>query len=121
VTWGIVQELGGVLARVFQGKGLPGGIDVAGPVGIVRILSGSLDLGLPSYLSFLATLSIYLALFNILPIPAVDGGRLFFLGLEFLRKKPLSEKFEGRVTAVSFGLLIFLLLAVTFRDLTKLF
>lgn len=121
VTYEIIQELGGVLSRVLQGKGLPGGVDVAGPVGIVQILSGSLGLGLPSYLSFLATLSIYLALFNILPIPAVDGGRLFFLGLEFLRKKPLSEKFEGRVTAVSFGLLIFLLLAVTFRDLAKLF
>ena len=121
VTWGIIQELGGVLARVLGGKGLPTGVDVTGPVGIVQILSGSLGLGLPSYLSFLATLSIYLALFNILPIPAVDGGRLFFLGLEFLRKKPLSEKFEGRVTAVSFGLLIFLLLFVTFRDLAKLF
>ncbi|TSC56521.1 MAG: hypothetical protein Greene071421_175 [Parcubacteria group bacterium Greene0714_21] len=121
VTWEIIQQLGGTLARVFAGKGLPGGIDVAGPIGIVQILSGSLALGLPSYLSFLATLSIYLALFNILPIPAVDGGRLFFLGLEFLRKKPLSEKFEGRVNAVSFGILIFILLAVTFRDLTKLF
>lgn len=119
-TWNILQELGGFLKSLVAGRGLPEGVQLTGPIGIIVLLNNALNLGLPHFLSFLAVLAVYLAIFNILPIPAVDGGRLLFLGLEFLRKKPLEETLEKRIIAVSFGVLLVLFLWITVKDITNL-
>lgn len=121
LTVQIVAELGRVVGSFVGGQGLPPGVQLTGPVGIVQLLSNSLGAGIPSFVSFLSLLSIYLAIFNLLPIPATDGGKLLFLGLESIRRKPLPEKFEKGITAVSFGLLIALLLWVTAKDLSRIF
>lgn len=121
LTLDIVQGLLGTVAGLLGGNGLPEGVGVVGPIGIVDLLRNSFAFGMSHFLSFLATLSIYLAIFNALPIPAVDGGRLLFLALEGIRKKTLGERVEQRVNTFFFVLLITFMIWVTIKDITRLF
>ena len=92
-----------------------------GPLGIVDTLRNSLALGVAYYFYFLGLLAVYLAIFNALPIPAVDGGRLLFLGIEAIRRKPFPEKIEQRTNTVVFALLIILMIWVTIKDIIRIF
>lgn len=121
LTFNIVRGLGDLLASLAGGRGLPAGVQLTGPIGIVGLLTNSFDLGAPQFLFFLAVLSVYLAIFNTIPIPALDGGRMFFLLLEGLRRKPLPEKLEQRIIIASFSVLILLMIWVTVSDITRLF
>ena len=121
VTYDIVRNLVGLLFNLVSGKGVPAGVEFMGPVGIVNLLNNSLSLGVAHFLSFFAVLAIYLAIFNALPIPVVDGGKLLFLGIEAIRKKPVSAVWEKRVGAVVFALLITLMIWVTVKDITRIF
>ena len=124
-TWNItlsIFDMFKVLISGFTGgEGLPAGAQVSGPVGVIDLLKNSLSLGVPSYLSFVAVISVYLAIFNTIPIPALDGGRMFFIVLEGVRRKPLPEKLEQRAILISFIILIPLILWVTIQDLQRLF
>jgi len=121
LTYEIVRSLGGLLFNLVSGKGVPAGVEVVGPVGIVHLLTNSFSLGIAHFLSFFAVLAIYLAIFNALPIPMMDGGKLLFLGIEAIRKKPISEAIERRVGAVVFALLITLMIWVTIKDVIRIF
>lgn len=121
LTYQIVRSLGGLLVNLVSGKGVPAGVEVMGPVGIVHLLTNSLSLGVAHFLSFFAVLAVYLAIFNALPIPVVDGGKLLFLGIEAIRKKPISEIWERRVGAAVFALLITLMIWVTVKDVIRIF
>jgi len=92
-----------------------------GPVGITHLMWQISQMGLNYYLNFLALLSIYLAIFNLLPIPALDGGKLLFLGIEAIRKKPLSQKTEEAITGFFFFLLILLAIFATLGDIKRIF
>jgi regulator of sigma E protease len=97
------------------------GAELSGPVGIVRGLVRGAEAGVVPLFSLLWTISIALALLNLLPIPALDGGRLAFLGYEMVTRRRVSERIEGYVHFAGFVLLIGLLLAVTvFGDLARL-
>lgn len=120
ITFNIISSLIGVLASLFKGEGLPAGAEFVGPVGIGKIMTEFFELGFASYLRFLAILSIYLAIFNILPIPALDGGKLMFLLIEKLKGKPVSSNLEQKVTAFFFAALLFLLIIITIKDIIKL-
>jgi len=102
-------------------KGQPTGVQVMGPVGIFSLFSEVLKGGTALFFLFLALISLYMAVFNILPIPALDGGKLLFLGIEAIRRKPVSQKVEQNVTAFFFGLLILLMIFVTIKDVSRLF
>jgi regulator of sigma E protease len=93
--------------------------DVLGPVGIVQVGAGTYSSGMVYLLQFLGLLSINLAVLNSLPIPALDGGRLLFLLIEKLSGRNLSEKFQVVANAVSFGLLILLIVFVTVKDILR--
>lgn len=121
LTGAIIAGLAEVFGSLFQGKGLPPGAELMGPVGIGTLMAQVAKLGINYYLHFIAVISIYLAVFNILPIPALDGGKLVFLGIEKIRKKPVSEKVEKNITTFFFGLLILLMIWVTIKDITRLF
>lgn len=121
LSYEIIRSLGETLTRLITGKGLPPGVELAGPIGVIDLARNSFVLGVSHFFSFLAVLSVYLAIFNTIPIPALDGGRMFFLLLEAVRKKSLPEKIEHKVIAASFGVLILLMIWVTIRDITKLF
>jgi len=121
LTFSIVKGLLQVLGNLIQGKGLPPGAQLMGPIGIGSLMTQSFKLGVNYYLQFVAIISIYLAIFNILPIPALDGGKLVFLGIEAIRRKPVSQKIEQNITTIFFGLLIALLIWVTIKDVARLF
>lgn len=110
-----------ILSNLVKGQGMPAGAQVVGPIGIFDLFGQMSAMGISYFLRFTALVSIFLALFNILPIPALDGGKLVFLGIEAIRRKPVSVKIEQNLTAFCFALLILLLIFVTFKDLQRLF
>lgn len=106
------------LADLFKGKyGLK---DLSGPVGTVSVVSQSLSSSIPEFLYLFAFITINVGVFNLLPIPALDGCRFLFLLIELIRRKPLKPEVEGIVHLVGFGLLMILMLVVTFGDISKL-
>ncbi|MCK4354949.1 RIP metalloprotease RseP [Candidatus Parcubacteria bacterium] len=121
LTIGAVRGWGMVISNLINGQGMPAGAQVMGPVGIFGLLAKMSSLGASYFIQLIATISIFLALFNILPIPALDGGKLVFLGIEAIRKKPVSQKVEQNLTVFFFYLLILLLIFVTFKDIQRLF
>lgn len=93
---------------------------ITGAVGIVVIIGQASAQGLKTLLNLLAFLSINLGIMNILPLPALDGGRLMFLLFEAVTGKRLNPKYEGIVHTIGFVLLLLLLLFVTYNDITRL-
>lgn len=94
---------------------------VTGPVGIVGMVGDAYEFGFVYLLSFAALISINLAIINLLPFPALDGGRLFFLLIEKIKGSRLNPKFANTANMVGFVILIFLMVVVTYHDITKLF
>ena len=94
--------------------------DVSGPVGIVSQIGQSAAAGLASLLSLTALITINLGVFNLLPLPALDGGRVLFLIIELIRRKPVPPEKEGLVHFVGLALLLILILVVTAGDIYKL-
>lgn len=97
------------------------GADIAGPVGIVSAVGQARGLGFDYLLTFTAVLSISLAIFNILPIPALDGGRILFVLIEWITRKKMSVKWQNILNTAGFLLLILLMILVTIKDVLKLF
>ncbi|MFA5935433.1 MAG: RIP metalloprotease RseP [Patescibacteria group bacterium] len=93
--------------------------DISGPVGIAVITGQIAQQGIIPLLQFAAVLSINLAVINFLPIPALDGGRVLFLAIEKLRRKPMNRTIEAAVHNIAFLFLIGLILLVTIRDVSK--
>jgi len=104
----------------------PLGESVSGPVGIISIVG---DIGripdvtqrILGYLNLAGILSISLAFFNILPIPALDGGRLFFIAVEAVTRKKVNPKFEGYAHAIGMAILLTLIILITVKDLGRIF
>ncbi|TVY10622.1 RIP metalloprotease RseP [Paenibacillus cremeus] len=94
--------------------------DLGGPVRIVEFTSEQASAGWTQYISWTAIMSLYLGLFNLLPIPALDGSRLVFLLLEALRGKPIDPNRESMVHFVGFAMLMLLMIAVTYNDILRL-
>lgn len=94
--------------------------DVAGPIGIARVTGEAVKFGWMAVLEFMSILSLNLAVLNILPIPALDGGRLAFVFLEKLIGKRLRPAFERRAHQVGMIILIGLILLVSINDILKL-
>lgn len=97
--------------------------DMAGPVGIVQEMNAVAKKELPylNMLNFMGLIAVNLGVMNLLPFPALDGGRIFFALAELITRKRISPEKEGLVHLVGFGLLIALMLVITFSDITKLF
>lgn len=96
-------------------------VQVSGPVGIVKTIGDAAQYGISYILLFTALISLNLAALNILPIPALDGGRLLFLLIEKIKGKPINIKTATIIHTASFIILIGLMLVVTFFDVFKLF
>lgn len=116
----IVIAIGGFLYQLFSTGSVS--TDFAGPVGIANIVVDLLSLGWIRILQFMAFISINLGLINLVPFPALDGGRLVFIILEILRGgKKASAQVEATVHTIGFLLLMVLIFVVTYRDIVKLF
>ena len=118
-TWEItvksVAGLWDILRNLFVGKGVPQGAELAGPLGITVFLARAVDYGAGFFLYFIGAISVFIAIFNLFPIPALDGGKLVFLLIEKIKGKPVSPKVEQIVTATFFFILIGLSLFITVR------
>ncbi|MFA7315004.1 MAG: RIP metalloprotease RseP [Candidatus Magasanikbacteria bacterium] len=108
-----------LLKNLILGQGLL--FDVSGPVGIATIVGQSAKLGFNYLLNVTAMLSLSLAAINILPLPALDGGRIVFVILEKILRKPVPMKYEQLAHTIGFLLLMVLVVIVTWRDVAKLF
>ncbi|NDF38422.1 MAG: RIP metalloprotease RseP [Proteobacteria bacterium] len=94
--------------------------ELAGPVGIAEMTGRAARAGTPTLLQFMAFLSLNLAIFNILPVPGLDGARLLFVGIEAVRGKRVNPQVEGALHLAGMLLLLALMLVVSFRDIQKL-
>jgi len=90
--------------------------DFVGPIGLVAISQQAVQLGVTQSLYFFALISYVLGIFNLLPIPALDGGRVFLILIEKIRRKPISAKSENLINNIAFSLLIILLIIVSIKD-----
>jgi regulator of sigma E protease len=118
LTWLTAKAL-----TVFIAQAVTGRADLAqvtGPVGIVAMVGDVAELGVSFLLTFTAIISINLALINLVPFPALDGGRLLFVGIEAIRRKPIPVKVFNMANTVGFALLIFLMILITVRDVRNI-
>lgn len=97
------------------------GVELAGPVGIAVVTGQAARMGFTYLLQFMAFISLNLAVINLVPFPALDGGRLLFLIIEKIKGSPLPKRIESGFNTVGFVLLITLMLYVTFKDVVKFF
>ncbi len=93
---------------------------ISGPIGIAKVVGQANTLGFVYLLSITALISINLAIINLMPLPALDGGRLFFVLIEAIIKRPISPKVVRWTNTVGFALLIILMIVVTTHDILKL-
>ncbi len=103
--------------------------DVSGPIGAASAISEATSIGLQqsfvtglnNLLFMLMVISVNLGIFNMLPVPALDGGRFFFLLIEAIRRKPIPAKYEGLVHTIGFVILILFMIVVSLNDVIRLF
>lgn len=112
------QTVGGLALLVRHPSQYAGG--VSGPVGIGQAAVTIQDFGWGPYLRFAAIISFALGLFNLLPVPALDGGRAAFIIAELVRRKPVDPEKEAMVHIAGFAVLLALILIVTFHDITRI-
>lgn len=110
----------GIISQFFQGKKVSG-VEMMGPVGMGQMMVRSIGQGIANFLSFLAMISIWLAIFNLFPIPALDGGRILFLIVEAIRRKPMKQELEQKIIGGFFMVLLGLMAFVTIKDILKIF
>lgn len=110
-VWGSFTDL--IVGRVSVKQ-------MSGPVGVTTAIGQASSIGWKSLFLLVAFITLNLGVFNLLPLPAVDGGRLVFLLIELVRRKPIGARYEGVVHAVGFMLLIGLMVFVTVNDVIKL-
>jgi regulator of sigma E protease len=119
IAWLFLKAFGGLFANLFTTGNV--GAEITGPVGIAVLTGRVAKLGLAHLLQFAGAISVNLALINIFPIPALDGGRFFFLILEKIKGRPISRRIEQQIHQVGFAVLLMLMLIITVRDVIHLF
>ena len=117
-TWSLTEEmvygLKYLISNIFSGHGIPDGL--SGPIGIAVLTGDVVKRGYSYILQFIALISLNLAFMNILPFPALDGGRILFLLFEKIKGARLNQKFESISNLIGFVLLMILVIAVSFKD-----
>lgn len=113
-----INSMFDILRQLFTGKVGVG--QLSGPIGVVGAISSAASNGLYSLLYITAFLSVNLGFINLLPIPALDGGRLVFLFIELILGRPISRSKEGLVHTIGFIFLMGLILFVSFKDVLRL-
>ncbi|MHC1694574.1 MAG: RIP metalloprotease [Eubacteriales bacterium] len=94
---------------------------VSGPVGVTKEIGNAVKSGPTNFLYLFAVITINLGVVNLLPLPALDGGRVVFLLIELVRGKPVKPEYEGYVHLVGIVLLLMLMVVVTYNDIVKIF
>ncbi len=116
---GIAVGLASFLKQTVHGTA--GLNELTGPIGIAGMVGDASHFGLTAILSFTAFISLNLAVVNLIPLPALDGGRLLIVGIEAVIRRPLNPKFIGKIYLGSFIFLMLLMVIITGQDIVKLF
>ncbi len=111
----LVLMLKSLGSLIFKHEGVG---DVMGPVGIVGEIGKAAEAGAEQLMTLGIIISLNLGILNLIPFPALDGGRLLFLIIESIRGKPMNREKEGLINLVGFALLLLLMIVVTFKDIT---
>ena len=119
LTWYIALAFYELIKGLVTGQGLS--VELGGPVRIAQITGDAARMGLPYLINFSALLSINLAIINILPFPALDGGRILFIFLEKIIGRPVKKELEGAIHYIGFILLMILIVLITYKDIARLF
>jgi regulator of sigma E protease len=117
-TWQLLIGLGSTAKQVSTQHTVPQSI--AGPIGVEQLVGEVMKNGINSTLFLAAMISLNLAVLNVLPIPALDGGRLFFILFEGLTGKKVNQKFEGYVHMVGMIILLILIALITYHDIIRM-
>jgi regulator of sigma E protease len=117
-TWEINKMMIGAFQSMIK-NGI-GKDDVSGPVGLVRVVNQSASYGFTSYMMLLALVSLNLAFFNIIPIPGLDGGKIFFILLKLISGGRINDEWEYKATVVGMALLLALFVFVTYNDIMNI-
>ena len=118
LTLGTAEGFYKLIAGSLTGKGNLSA--VTGPIGIVGVVGDAAKFGFIYLLSFTALISINLAVINLLPFPALDGGRLLFLLIEKIKGSRIKPEIANTVNMIGFGILMLLMIVVTYHDIIKL-
>lgn len=95
--------------------------NLGGPISIAQLAGKTAELGLVSFLSFLALISVNLAVLNLMPVPVLDGGHLVYIGLEKMRGRPLSPEMMEKTQIIGISLIVLLMLFAFYNDLVRWF
>ena len=115
-TGGFVLSIFESLKMLFTGN--IGIKDLSGPVGISQVVSSTTTFA--NYVYIISAISVSLGVTNLLPIPALDGGKILFLIIEAIRKKPLKKETEVQIQLIGFSILIALSIIVTYNDIARI-
>lgn len=117
LLWNILSLFGVLLYNLISRGTLS--VDFSGPLGIAVMTGQVVDLGFSYLMRFVAILSLNLAIINIIPFPALDGGKLLFLLIEKLKGSPVNQKYENLIHNFGFMFLMLLIVFITYRDVLK--
>ena len=117
---GYIRMMGSVIRGIVQGR-VTASEALQGPVGVAQTLEEGAKLGPSVFFQLLAFLSLNFALLNLIPFPGLDGSRVGFAILEWIRGKPIPPEREGIIHAIGFAILIALMILVTYKDIVRLF
>lgn len=118
-TWSLVKLVWRSLGDIISGEF--GISQLSGPIGVTETISDAVQkTNYKGLLLILAVITVNLGVFNLLPLPALDGGRIFFMVIELFRGKPINQKVEGIIHAVGMGLLMLLMVVVAYNDIARL-
>jgi len=118
ISWEIIKGFGSLLKNLITSGTIPR--DISGPVGIAVLTNQAAALGFIYLLQLVAIISLNLAVLNLIPFPALDGGRLLFLGIEKIKGSKVNPKIENAIHSVGIVLLLALVILITYKDILKL-
>lgn len=123
LTADMIYEMAVGLSNFVRGifLGTSSMANISGPVGIAGIVFGAYEMGFVHLLSMIALISINLGVLNLVPFPALDGGRLFFLLIEAIMRRPMKPALANGMNIVGFVLLLFMMAVVTYGDIFKIY
>ncbi len=118
ITWEIIKGFAGLLKNLIARGEVPR--EISGPVGIAVLTNQAASLGFAYLLNLVALISFNLAVLNLIPFPALDGGRLLFFAVEKIKGSKVNPKIENAIHSIGLFLLLALVILVTYRDILRL-
>ena len=115
--WDSTVEIYQSLGLLLSGQALD---QLSGPVGILNVTARTAELGLNAYLSLVGLISVNVGIFNLIPIPALDGGRVLILLIEKILRRKINTALVENVIMISFVLLLGLMIFATYNDILRL-